>query len=1373
MVNIQPGTNYFGQYNANVNISLNDQFGYAIQADCEGNPNVFATDSGVFATGCQMTRKDIFTGNNVYFNTGTLASPVWTLQGSGGGGTPALPFTSVQFNNSGAFGGSANFLWDDTNQILSLGGLQPTIISMGGGAEFNINGGNAINSGDSGDFLLLAAGAGLDTGGGGEIHLTGGQGGDTGQGGQVNIRAGNGGATSGDAGSMIFSGGSTFGSGLPGDIRFNPGTGSGQQGKIGFVNALQGVAAFIDTSLLNSTDRTFTFPNQSGTFALTSDLGNFVPYTGATGNVNLNTQSLVFDDGSATLFISATPSSELFNITNGGATASLDISALSTARTFTFPDKDGTFAMLSDISTPSLTDTQIAFGDASNLITSSANFTWIDSTNTLNLGTNAVINASSLDILGNGGNSELFLDSTVARLSNVSKIYLFSGTNLYNFSGGSFDAILDASNMVTANRTFIFPDQPGTFVVNPPDANTNINILVQAGNAVSGNTVGGNVTLSSGSATGNADAGDIVINGGFGSGTGTGADFIANAGGGGSSGGKGGSSSFTGGNGGGGNSNGGDVLFTPGQHTGSGTDGQIKLFNATNFLAGIFNFDSLATVNRTYSYPDQDGIVYALPDPGANTIAGWDDTDNAPTNFLIGSGLTYTHSTHTLSASGGGGSPGGSDTQVQFNDAGSFGGNAGLTFNKTTQVTTALISDAGTTNQVYPFVISHTTSGTASTNFGTGIFLMAQQANGSTTELGFLRSYWSNASAPTAVMDLGVTTGGMGAAIVTISSGVFSPFSTGATTLGSTSVPWGNLFMASTAQLLWSSDLILTRKAAAKLQLGAADAASPVAQNLSVQSVVAGTSNTAGSDFNVYGSAGTGNAGGGKIIFNVGKLGTSGTAQNTYTAGVTINSGGDVVMNNDGSVSTTGLTLKSAGANFWTFGIGGSNPAITGGTNSNLIIDFIRLGHATGDVGIIRSAAGVMSINDGSTTTTNYADWIASQGTLTQAVKTSGSPTAFTVTGGAHTTLAASTEDTDINFNLNRTVQFATGALTTQRAMRIQAPTYGFVGASTITNAATLDISGAPIAGTNATITNAYAARINTGQTTAVGLRVTGQTSQTAPPIQIQSDVTTVGGGRMIGFNHTDGNEYGVIASFGGGMSLASGSVYGTLGSARFTVSNGAVLTAQISSGQFNFGSNGASYLIMDNVGNTSPIFQIPYVGINNKPGMEIQAGASQTANPFRVTDASSVVKTSISPTGLINNYASVATTGWGVPAIYASNRVNAQTASASLTAYTVGAADGSFLIAANVNITAVTVASFQVTCTYTDETNTSRTLVLNFSQINGTLVQTLTAALGTGAYEGVPLHIRAKAGTTITIASTGTFTTVTYNMEEFISQIA
>lgn len=105
----------------------------------------------------------------------------------------------------------------------------------------------------------------------------------------------------------------------------------------------------------------------------------------------------------------------------------------------------------------------------------------------------------------------------------------------------------------------------------------------------------------------------------------------------------------------------------------------------------------------------------------------------------------------------------------------------------------------------------------------------------------------------------------------------------------------------------------------------------------------------------------------------------------------------------------------------------------------------------------------------------------ASGATLRSADITSGSPKALSVTPGAHTTLAASTEAPDVDLALNRTVQFATGALTTQRAFIVRAPTYGFVGASTLTTAATLAITGAPAAGTNATITNAYALLVESG----------------------------------------------------------------------------------------------------------------------------------------------------------------------------------------------------------------------------------------------------------------------------------------------------
>ena len=78
-------------------------------------------------------------------------------------------------------------------------------------------------------------------------------------------------------------------------------------------------------------------------------------------------------------------------------------------------------------------------------------------------------------------------------------------------------------------------------------------------------------------------------------------------------------------------------------------------------------------------------------------------------------------------------------------------------------------------------------------------------------------------------------------------------------------------------------DLILRRRGAANLQLGAADAAAPVAQTLSVQSVVGGTSNTAGADFTLDGSQSTGNAQGGRFVFRASIAGSSGTSQNSLS----------------------------------------------------------------------------------------------------------------------------------------------------------------------------------------------------------------------------------------------------------------------------------------------------------------------------------------------------------------------------------------------------------------------------------------------------------------------------------------------------------
>jgi len=81
----------------------------------------------------------------------------------------------------------------------------------------------------------------------------------------------------------------------------------------------------------------------------------------------------------------------------------------------------------------------------------------------------------------------------------------------------------------------------------------------------------------------------------------------------------------------------------------------------------------------------------------------------------------------------------------------------------------------------------------------------------------------------------------------------------------------------------------------------------------------------------------------------------------------------------------------------------------------------------------------------------------------------------------AHTNLTASTEVPDTNFNLSATKTWATGAITTQRDFLVQARTYAFAAASTVTTGATVAITGAPIAGANATITTPLALWVQAG----------------------------------------------------------------------------------------------------------------------------------------------------------------------------------------------------------------------------------------------------------------------------------------------------
>lgn len=115
----------------------------------------------------------------------------------------------------------------------------------------------------------------------------------------------------------------------------------------------------------------------------------------------------------------------------------------------------------------------------------------------------------------------------------------------------------------------------------------------------------------------------------------------------------------------------------------------------------------------------------------------------------------------------------------------------------------------------------------------------------------------------------------------------FSINSGGSITIGN------NVQINSASSLSWSGSRgILTSPAAGQIQLGAADAASAVAQTLSVQSVVAGTSNTAGADWTQRGSLGTGTGASGNIVFQLGTPAASGTTQHTASTGLTLSNVG-------------------------------------------------------------------------------------------------------------------------------------------------------------------------------------------------------------------------------------------------------------------------------------------------------------------------------------------------------------------------------------------------------------------------------------------------------------------------------------------------
>jgi len=112
----------------------------------------------------------------------------------------------------------------------------------------------------------------------------------------------------------------------------------------------------------------------------------------------------------------------------------------------------------------------------------------------------------------------------------------------------------------------------------------------------------------------------------------------------------------------------------------------------------------------------------------------------------------------------------------------------------------------------------------------------------------------------------------------------------------------------------WSSgigvpDTFITSSGAAVINLGAADAASPVNQSYRAQGSRGGTdTNTAGGSLTGYAGLGTGNAAVSEYIFQTGVVQASGTTQHTTTNAAKITAGGLQNTKGDSIVTTTDVT---------------------------------------------------------------------------------------------------------------------------------------------------------------------------------------------------------------------------------------------------------------------------------------------------------------------------------------------------------------------------------------------------------------------------------------------------------------------------------
>lgn len=296
--------------------------------------------------------------------------------------------------------------------------------------------------------------------------------------------------------------------------------------------------------------------------------------------------------------------------------------------------------------------------------------------------------------------------------------------------------------------------------------------------------------------------------------------------------------------------------------------------------------------------------------------------------FALYLGLAQAQNSGTFpSASGGAGNPAAPSGSVQYNASGSFGGISGASSNGTgLQITgngalssgtgpitswTGTAITGGTATTTKPLVLIEPT-GTTSTNWpttGTFFGINAPGASG-----GFLFLATSDAGVGGSPI-FGIHNGGASFntvieqgsnSLIFANGGVWQTqlSNIGFQLTSAGQLVWGN---ASGSSTFGTNDTWIARPAPANIQLGGTDTGgnAVVAQTVSVISVAAGNTNTAGADWTFNASKGTGTGVGGNIIFQTAPAGTTGSSQNAYVQVEIIDSKGHIRVGNQTAPALT------------------------------------------------------------------------------------------------------------------------------------------------------------------------------------------------------------------------------------------------------------------------------------------------------------------------------------------------------------------------------------------------------------------------------------------------------------------------------------